>query len=665
MNSTTKARFFPALNRQRRTVKVERSGVKGPWLLRMPALIIVVAVAVAFAQNAAPGLDSSQVIQFLNQNIDWYRHATSLQQIATEPDDFMFMADNQRLADQIVRLAFDFATAEADDLDKQVHSGTGEKQKPGSDSSSLAQLAAKLDKETEDDQAEAGSLRQRLETATGRKRQQLESQLAEIKAELGLAKTRTDQVQALVEFLNQAGGNAAGATGLQAQIQLLADSVPAASASSNSAGGSSAAKQQLSPAMIAAANKPAPSGIWELCADLFALSQRISTVDGAVVQTKALIAKSKDIRTPLGGRIKALSTQGDALAAQADSASQSQLGQEKQQLDALAEQYKQISAPVISLAKQGILLDLYQKNLSNWETNLQSRRMAEIKGLFVRLALLALVIGIVVAAAELWRRAVYRYVQERRRRYQLLLLRKFVLWFLIAVIVAFSFASRLGSVVTFAGLITAGVAVALQNVILSVVGYFFLIGRFGIRVGDRVQIGGVTGEVIDIGLVRMHLMELGGGDYVPTGRVVAFSNSIVFQPTAGLFKQIPGANFLWHEITLALSPDTDYSSVKERLLKVVEGVLADYRDDLERQYRAMQSKLFSTSAFGLCPKAQLRYTPSAVEVVIRYPVDRQQASEIDERVTREIVKDLGREPKLKLVSSSAPSIVVRTDLAAA
>ena len=60
-----------------------------------------------------------------------------------------------------------------------------------------------------------------------------------------------------------------------------------------------------------------------------------------------------------------------------------------------------------------------------------------------------------------------------------------VLWFTIVIIVAFAFATQLGSVATFAGLLTAGVAVALQNVILSVAGYFLLIGRFGIRVGDR------------------------------------------------------------------------------------------------------------------------------------------------------------------------------------
>ena len=72
-----------------------------------------------------------------------------------------------------------------------------------------------------------------------------------------------------------------------------------------------------------------------------------------------------------------------------------------------------------------------------------------------------------------------------------------------AIIVAVAFASELGTITTFAGLMTAGIAVALQNVILSVAGYFFLIGKYGVRVGDRVQVAGVTGDVVDIGLVRL------------------------------------------------------------------------------------------------------------------------------------------------------------------
>ena len=362
------------------------------------------------------------------------------------------------------------------------------------------------------------------------------------------------------------------------------------------------------------------------------------------------------MRAPLLVNLKALSVRGDELAKAADTAGPAELQQQKQQLDALAAEFKQASAAALPLSKQRILLRLYQQSLANWRSVIAGRRSTELKGLIARLTILGLVIGMVVAGSALWRRAVYRYVHNPRRRYQALLLRKFVMWFLVAVIIAFSFASKLGSIVTFAGLITAGVVVALQNVVLSMVGYFLLIGKYGIRVGDRVQIGGVTGEVIDIGLVRIHLMELSSDEYLPTGRVVAFANTIVFQPTAGLFKQIPGTNFLWHEITLKLAPETDYAKVKERLLRVVEDVLADYQDELKRQSRAMEHSFVSASANEFRPKVQVRFMSSALEAVIRFPVDLQRASEIDERVTHELLHELDREPRLKLVSSDGPGL---------
>src|SRR5262249_20283861 len=151
--------------------------------------------------------------------------------------------------------------------------------------------------------------------------------------------------------------------------------------------------------------------------------------------------------------------------------------------------------------------------------------------------------------------------------------------------------TEIGSLATFAGLITAGIAVALQNVILAIAGYFFLVGKYGVRVGDRVQISGVTGNVIDIGMVRLHLMELGGSgmDPQPTGRVVVFSNSIVFQPTASFFKQIPGTNFGWHEVKLTLAPDSNYAVAEKRLLSAVEKVYAQYQDKMVQQHRLMEN----------------------------------------------------------------------------
>jgi small-conductance mechanosensitive channel len=179
-----------------------------------------------------------------------------------------------------------------------------------------------------------------------------------------------------------------------------------------------------------------------------------------------------------------------------------------------------------------------------------------------------------------------------------------------------------------------------------------------VRVGDRVQIGGVSGEVVEIGLVRIHVMELGGSgrDLQPTGRVVAFSNSFVFQPMAGMFKQIPGTNFVWHEITLTMAADSDYRSVEERMTKAVDAAFASYHETLEEQRALMERSLGSVSVGPLQPRTALRLTPAGLEVRVSFPVQVHEGTEIDDRVTREILKELDREPKLIMVGSDMPTI---------
>ncbi len=193
--------------------------------------------------------------------------------------------------------------------------------------------------------------------------------------------------------------------------------------------------------------------------------------------------------------------------------------------------------------------------------------------------------------------------------------------------------------VTFAGLLTAGLAVAMQSVLVSIVGYFFLIGKYGIRIGDRVQVGEVTGEVMELGLVRLYLMELGGrGLLGPTGRVVAFPNSIVFQVSTGLFKQIHGVDFVWREAVFALPPGIDPGAAKEKIAGAATTALADYRDEFLRQSREIQRALGSSSCADAQPRVQLSFSASGVEAHVRYPVRLQDAADIEERVTREITR---------------------------
>jgi small-conductance mechanosensitive channel len=194
--------------------------------------------------------------------------------------------------------------------------------------------------------------------------------------------------------------------------------------------------------------------------------------------------------------------------------------------------------------------------------------------------------------------------------------------------------------------------VALQNVITSIVGYFFLIGKYGLRVGDRVQIAGVTGEVVDIGLVRIHLIELGGpADPQPSGRIVAFSNSVVFQAGPGIFKQIPGTNFIWHELKLALTSETDYHQARKRITEAIDRALGNYRDILAAQSRLMERNLTTITAAELEPKVRLHYTASGIEADVRYPVEIGRAAEMDDHIMRELIDALDREPRMKLISA--------------
>ena len=618
----------------------------------------------AISQTPSTGETSANdIIQYLNQSINWYRQLSTQQQIADEPSDALVLSDNHQIADQVIKLAFEYARAEAVAVAKQGTSASPDVQNPSAARyQSLTQLSSKLDNQAKELEGELDNLRQKLETATGKKRQLLKSDLAETQSELQLVEVRRDVIRSMLEFVSGASASGVGATGVRGQIEALARSIPAANATQASQNNNSHAN---GPAISAAApsNKESqPSGIWGLAGDLISLSRKIRTIDGSIRATDQLTETAKKLRGPVIADLRELTKKSDEIATQADTSSNAaQFSEQKQQLDSLTEQFKQISSVMLPLSKQNILLGLYRANLTNWQGNVKSRYRSELRALAARLLVLGIVLALIYGFAEVWRRTIFRYVHEPRRRYQFLLLRKIVLWFAIILVVAFAFASQIGSVATFAGLITAGVAVALQNVILSIAGYFFLIGRFGIRVGDRVQVAGVTGEVVDVGLVRLHLMELAGGGETPTGRVVAFSNSIVFQPTAGLFKQIPGTSFVWHEITLVLAPHSDYHAVEKRLMEVVEATFKEYQGEMERQRAHMERIVSSGSVASLKPRGRLRFTGSGLEVSIKFPVSLQNATEVDDRMTRELLQAINRDPQLKLADSSAPVIRLSTD----
>ncbi len=626
-------------------------------------LVVCLSGSLTFSQNPPVSVPKAgDIVAYLTETINWYRGTVLEQQIANEPSDLTFLNDNRRISNQIVRLAFDFSRLEEQNESTQPGgSQTNEQANAPSQYQRLIQAAAKADQQVEQSQNELQSLRQKLETTPERKRPALESLIAETQSELAFRRARRDAMRNILQFATETSTDGMGAAGLRAQIEELARSVPAALSGAEGTSPEQNTTEQISGRTSPPGNRQQPSGIWGFAVDLLQLSRKGHTLDQRIQSTDQLMQAAKQLRGPVVANLRNLIQSGDQLTNQPSSGDPTVLAQQKKQLDALTAQFKQTSAGLMPLLKQGILLDLYKRTLTNWRNAVGNEYRDEMRSFLVRLGILVIIIAVVFALGAAWRRAIFHYVHETRRRYQFLLFRKIIIWTAVSAIIAFTFATELGSVATFAGLLTAGVVVALQNVILSVAGYFFLIGKYGIRVGDRVQIAGVTGEVVDIGLVRLHLLELGSGgtEAQPSGRVVAFSNSIVFQPTSGVFKQIPGTSFVWHEINLTFSPEGDYRAIRERITTAVDTALKDHREEMERQMRHMEHTLNSISAIELRPKTLLHITASGIEVTVRYPVELQRAVDIDDRVMREIYAAIEQEPKLKLVGSGIPTL--RTD----
>jgi small-conductance mechanosensitive channel len=578
----------------------------------------------------------------LDETVDWYRTLGTQQQNVTQPSDLLILFANRQTADKVVGLAFEIARANAELLSSEA--AAGRSAADASSPQSLTQQQQLLDAQRQSIQQEIDADRQKL-TASGKVKQDVGAKLTELQGELAMVNARKNLLDTMTEFVHTSDPKAAGANALKAQIDAIAATIPGSSANqasapsatgSSTAAGSTATSPTSNDSSRAA---PARHGIWDLGTNVLRQRSKIDTIDVIGRHTAALAETFDKISAQPLKQLKTYAARSEALAAQADNAGSGALKDLRNEFDTLAWLFKQTSDILVPLTKERVLLRQYQHNLGNWRDAAQRQYYEALTALAVRSGIVVGILAIVFVLAEVWRRAVLRYAHEPRRRYQLLLVRTIVLWTIVIGVVGLSFVTEISTFATFAGLLTAGLAVAMQSVLVSIVGYFFLIGKYGIRVGDRIQIGAVVGEVIDLGLVRMHLMELNQqGPLGPTGRVVAFANLVVFQASGGLFKQIPGVNLSWHETTLTLPAVSDYAALKDKLLAAISAVLSHYSEEIVRQTKEIERTTASSSVNDAMPQVQMRLANGQMEALIRYPVHLQHAAEIDERVAQAVLK---------------------------
>ncbi len=610
----------------------------------MRSIAAAAALLCALAPAAAPPDRSAEVLKHLEQTIAWYRNTSAVERSAALQNDVLLRETARRTSAQALQRAFAFARAEAALRGADPARTSAPSAEPGRNMERAAARARERVAMLElrlselDDAAAKAPAAARAAQAARRK---------QIVAELNLARQIEDSIKALVAFAGAAG--AAGG-GLSGRIDQLERSVPEALRASQPAAPAPAAGS-------APSFHPESAGVFGLATELFTLARARTHLNHLIEETDALLKSAGERRAPLSAELRAAIRRSDEIEAASASGDPELVEIARREIESLSARYKRLSAALTPLREHAILVETSRGNLAEWRNTVDARYGSVGGYLLMRSLILGLAICALLVVSELWRRVAFRYARDPRRRRQFLVLRRVVVGCAIAVIIIIGFISEVGSLATYAGFLTAGVALALQGPILSVVAYFFLIGRYGLRVGDRVTISGVTGDVVEIGLVRTHIMELAGKgtDLRPTGRVVTFSNSVLFQPAA-LFKQMPGTDYVWRTVTLTLAAECDAQSAEKKLMQAVEAVYEDYRHTIEQQHAAFE-RAVDMKIPAPHPRGRVRLTETGLEFSVHYPVESRRVAAVDERVLRALQETVANEPALALARSGEPRLL--------
>ncbi|HEY2591118.1 MAG TPA: mechanosensitive ion channel domain-containing protein, partial [Steroidobacteraceae bacterium] len=484
-------------------------------------------------------LNGEQVLAHIRQTIDWYRESQDLVQVPQLSTDVVERDQLPVTALTGLRLAFDFgraaATAPLASAPGSHPPSTGGSSTPASGSGTArpsSSAAASSSSGSSGSSAPATTPTQRLNEANARiasRITQLQSQLA---AALALEREVQSTIGELQRFQSSTfGRQASGSKDLLGQVADLERTVPelrqggsaqrgparnpgetapgGADAQGGGTSGTVGAQSGNAAAQSAVAFHPESAGIIALISQWVSLESADGRLDDMVNSTDDLGKELDQLRAPLVAQARSLAREDTS---GVDSTDPAELEASRSMLKQAAARYRQLAAVLVPLGNQDFVLDSARAALREWTRALGARIGEVARNLLIRVAILATLIVAVFVVSEISRRAVFKYLHDPRLRSQFQTLRRVIVGALLTMVLFFSLVSQLGSLATYVGFLTAGLAVALQTVILSIVAYFFFIGRSGVRVGDRITLSGVTGRVVDIGLIRIYLMELAGAD---------------------------------------------------------------------------------------------------------------------------------------------------------
>jgi small-conductance mechanosensitive channel len=601
-------------------------------------------------QNSNVEARSKEILAHLNLIVQFYQKTKQPIQKAGQPNDVVYGDQATALSSQAAAFAFQSAQSQAVLMEsEQGAKGTVTNAQVAGEQQKLQASETNVEAQINDLNSRETALNQQIAVAKPKNVAALQAQKKQLQGALDLANAMKDALQKIIGMAGAVGGS-----GLAGDIEGLQSSVPELES-----------KNKTSLSLLTTIDFARSSGVTSQGAVLIDLLETRHDLEMLLNEEAVLHKQALDLRAPLLTVMRNLIQQGQQLSQQAESSAQAGSASaanvtpatSQPTIQAITTEFKALSAATVPLSQELIVLDESRSNILAWQTSANQEYDSILHALLLRILVIIIALGLILGGGEIWRHATNKYVQDIRRRRQLLIVRRVVVGFLSAIVILFGFVTQFNSLATFAGFITAGIAVGLQTILLSVAAYFFIIGRYGIKVGDRITISAVTGDVIDVGLVRFYMMELAGtgSELNPTGRVAVFSNAVLFQAGTPLYKQIPGTRYAWHELTVKLTDAANYKLICEAVLKEVNAVYDVHRLEIEQQHKGVEDQMQIPINLPAV-ESRLQLNGGSFQLWVRFPVEIQHAAEMDEKLTEALVDLFAKNPDVKSGVASTPVI---------
>ena len=233
-------------------------------------------------------------------------------------------------------------------------------------------------------------------------------------------------------------------------------------------------------------------------------------------------------------------------------------------------------------------------------------------------------------------RIVYRTTEDVKTRYQWHKITSYISFTLISIIIANIWLEGIESIATYLGLVSAGIAIALKEPLTNFTGWLYIIWRSPFDVGDRIQLGKETGDVIDTNLFNFTLMEIGNwvdaDDH--TGRLIHVPNGIIFTETLANYGK--GFKYIWNEMPVLITFESDWKKAKKLLVDIVHKNSIIQTKSAEKKFDEATKK-FMFKKPDLEPTVITKVEASGVELTLRYLCRPTQRRETEHKIWEDIL----------------------------